>query len=91
MSEIKTDVKRPNKPWLAFVLSFVLPGAGLAYLGMWRSAAGNLAVAFVLPAIILVLMPEDVIDSIHYLYLTIAVGSGAWAHATAARQNRTSE
>ena len=93
MNDIATEAKRPKKPWLAFALSFALPGAGLAYLGMWRSAVGNLVIALVPPAIVLLaMMPEGLMDHIHYLYLTIAVGSGAWAHATAARQkNRIRE
>ena len=31
---------------VAFVLSFLLPGAGLAYLGQWNGAAANLGIAF---------------------------------------------
>ena len=35
----------PKLKWLAMGLNFLLPGAGLAYLGLWRGALVNLAVA----------------------------------------------
>lgn len=33
-----------KKPWLAFLLNFLLAGAGLAYLGLWLWAVVNLLV-----------------------------------------------
>lgn len=46
-----------KKPWLAFLLSFLIVGAGLAYLGKWGLAAANffIAVALAIPAISAVL------------------------------------
>ncbi len=34
-----------KKPWLAFLLNFLLAGAGLAYLRLWLWAVVNLLVA----------------------------------------------
>ena len=36
----------PKKPWVAFLLSILLTGAGLAYLGKWGWAVLNLLAAF---------------------------------------------
>ena len=33
-----------KKPWVAFILSFLLPGAGLAYLGKWLWGVVNLVI-----------------------------------------------
>ncbi len=83
--------KRAHKSsWLAFLLSFVLPGAGLAYLDNWWSAAMNLAVAILLPIITLTTMPDEILSHIHYLYLVIAVALRARAHAKAGQYNSES-
>ena len=83
--------KKMKHPWLAFVLSAVLPGAGLAYLGKWRGALVNFAVALAIPVLFLLVMPEEITERIHYLILTIAVGSGAWAHAAAAQRSERTD
>jgi hypothetical protein len=75
---------RPSKSrWLAFLLSFVLPGAGLAYLGNWRLGAVNLVVAILFPLFVATTMSDVIVEHIHYVFLVIAVGSGAFAHAKA--------
>ncbi len=40
-------------------LNFLLPGAGLAYLGLWRGALLNLAIAVGIAAIAAFALPED--------------------------------
>ena len=46
-----SDPSQPRRPWLAAVLSFILPGLGQAYAGRWR-----LAVAFAAPVLLLALV-----------------------------------
>jgi len=71
-----------KKPWVAFVLSFLVPGAGLFYLGYWKSGVVNLCVATVL-AMLVVERPGmmGVSDYEHYALLVIASASAGVAHA----------
>lgn len=87
--ELGPKIDSRRNAWFAAALSFILPGAGLAYLGKWGAAAINLLVAIILPAISLLAAPPEVTDHIHYLYLVIAVGSGAWGHAAAKQSDGT--
>lgn len=89
MKEEDPNWGSPKNAWVAAALSFILPGAGLAYLSKWGAAAINLLVAIILPAITLLAAPPEVTEHIHYLYLVIAVGSGAWAHAMAKQSDGT--
>lgn len=50
-SQVHTSTPGPHRPWLAALLSFVLPGLGQAYAGRRR-----LAVFFVVPIAVLVLI-----------------------------------
>ena len=63
----------------ATLLSFVLPGAGLWYLGRHRKAVVNF-VAAVLASIAGLLWANE---HVHYVILGIAAGSAGYAHATA--------
>jgi len=74
-----------KEPWKAFVLSFVLPGAGLAYLGKWSWAVVNFCIATVVLMVVMFVQSETAFDYLHYLILIIAAGSGGWAHACAVR------
>jgi TM2 domain-containing membrane protein YozV len=79
-------VKRTS---VAFLLNFLLPGAGLAYLGKWRWAIINLAVVLLVGILAAFLLPEDIFDSyIRYVALGCAGGSGALAQQLAAQMNR---
>jgi len=78
-----------KKPFVAFILSFLLPGAGLAYLGKWKWAAINLGFVLLIGLIAAFALPDDVFD--HYSHL-IAVGlgggSGGLAQTLAAQRNQ---
>jgi polyisoprenyl-teichoic acid--peptidoglycan teichoic acid transferase len=94
--ETSTDPDQPrhHRPWLAAVLSFLVPGAGQAYAGQRRAAA-----IFALPIIVLVglvalvlvgplELPRNAILSTRFLIavlvlnaLVLAWRSGAIAHA----------
>ena len=87
MNQSGARPQKLKKAWLAFLLSLALPGAGLAYLGKWPSALGNFAAALIVVGTVVATMPPSIIESIHYLYLAIGVGSGAWAHAAATQHN----
>lgn len=45
------DSRQPRRPWLAAILSFLLPGLGQAYAGRWRLAA-----VFAAPVLVLALL-----------------------------------
>lgn len=79
------DIK---KPWVAFVCSLLVPGAGLAYLGKWLAGAVNLGVATAIVAVFLLAQPEKSLDYIHYVILLLAAGSAGLAHAWASRMNK---
>ncbi len=78
-----------KRPWLAFVFSLLVPGAGLAYAGYRRLAVLNLLVAVLLLVGFVVLWPrETLFDWLHYTLLVVGAASGGLAHAAAGRYNR---
>lgn len=79
---------RVSKPWLAFVLSFVVPGAGLAYIGRWRHGLINFAIATTVLIATLALWGDQpaVRDHFHYLPLILAAASAGYAHARAQQE-----
>jgi len=76
-----------KKPWLAFVCSLLIPGAGLAYLGRWRAGLVNLCVATAIVAACWLIRPQSSLDYIHYVILVLAAGSAGLAHAWATRMS----
>ena len=68
-----------SRSTIAAVLSFVIPGAGLWYLGNRGRAVLNFTAAVLLTLIGAVSQREHV----HYLFLAIAAGSAGYAHAAA--------
>jgi hypothetical protein len=55
--EQKSDSKK--KPWVAFVLNYLLAGAGLAYMGMWRPAVMDFAVSAIIAVLIVIYAPAQ--------------------------------
>ena len=77
-----------KKPFLAFLFSFFLPGAGLAYLGMWKPALLNLAIVLAVGFALVLVLPPDVFDHyIRYVGYGAAGGSAALAQQLAKQQN----
>lgn len=72
-----------KKPAVAAALSFVLPGAGLWYLGRKSWAIANLLGAAVL--LFGITATGSFSDQIHYVILAVAAGSAGLAHAAASR------
>lgn len=78
-----------KRPFLAFLLSYLLPGAGLGYLGMWRWAALNLAVVLLVGFLVALVLPVDVFDAwIRQIAIGIGGGSGGLAYALAKQRNQ---
>jgi hypothetical protein len=74
-----------KRPWLAFVFSLLIPGAGLAYLGKWKWALLNFVLVQV-PILLIVLKPiPSLSEHIHYILLALAAGSAGVAQS--ARSN----
>ena len=66
----------PKQRWLALALNFLLPGAGLAYLGFWRAGAVNLVLALGAVALAtLLLAPETLLEYRSMIGSGIAGGS----------------
>lgn len=77
-----------KKPLLAFTLSFLLPGAGLVYLGKWKWGLVNFGVVFAIGVLAALFLSEDSLDrSTHFLALMCASGSGSLATQLAKRMN----
>jgi len=75
---------RERKALIAGALSFLVPGLGLAYLGMIRSAWTNFLMATgVIVAVIGLASDPVVVEHIHYLILAIASLSAGYAHGVA--------
>ena len=73
----------PKVKWLAMGLNFVLPGAGLAYLGLWRGALLNLAVALAVGVVAAVLLSPEALAE-YGAMIGSGVGGGSLGVAYAA-------
>lgn len=81
-----------KRPWLAFVLNFLIPGAGLLYLHRWGLALANfLAVQSVLLTILLWQPDPEWTQHLHYPVLILMAASGGWAHALACQMRLQSD
>ena len=86
VSHCKTPSKSASaRPAVAFLLSFLVPGLGLLYLGKRVAAGVNFSLAMIVPALLIWLWPTGAMDVIHYALLAIAAGSAGAAHAAATR------
>jgi hypothetical protein len=74
-----------KKSTTATVMNFVIPGAGLWYLGKRAAGIVNLFVA----TAIIVLLAGVVSDQIHYVILAVAAGSAGLAHAIGSRATKS--
>ena len=78
-----------KKPFLAFLFSFLLPGAGLAYIGKWKWAVINLVVVLLVGVLTGLLLTEEIFDRyIRYVALGCAGGSGGLAQQLAVQMNQ---
>jgi hypothetical protein len=74
---------------IAFLLSFLIPGAGLWYLHKPMWGAANLFLVLAVGIVLAFILPNQIIDEkFHYFLLACAAASGGFAHATATRLNR---
>jgi hypothetical protein len=74
-----------NSTVFAPLLSALLPGAGLWYLGEIKLALMNFLLALVVTACAAISGSEH----IHYVFLAVATGSAGYAHAVARSMQRT--
>jgi hypothetical protein len=79
-----------KKPIVAFLLSFFIPGAGLAYLGNWKGAFINFGIALLIGIVCAFLLPDEFFAHYgRYIGFGIAGGSGAFAQQKAIEFNQT--
>lgn len=84
-ADAKTGQKRPG---LAFLLSFILPGAGFVYLGKWKYGLINLAIVLLIGIIATVVLSEEVLDKYaRYIALGCSGGSAGLAREMAKTWN----
>jgi hypothetical protein len=74
----------PKKPWVAFLLSILLTGAGLAYLGKWGWAALNFLAAIAIGVGAALVSP----DLATPVGIGVAVGSAVLAKNLAEKMNK---
>jgi hypothetical protein len=74
-----------SNPWVATILSFVVPGLGLAYLGKVGWGLVNLAAVAAAAAAGAAVFPAAFWEHAHYAALAFAAGSAGLAHAVALR------
>jgi hypothetical protein len=78
-----------KKPIVALTLSFLLPGAGLAYLGKWKWAFLNLGIVLLVGVAAAFLFSEETLHRYgHYIAIGCSGGSGGLAHALATQMNQ---
>jgi TM2 domain-containing membrane protein YozV len=81
-----------KKPFVALLLSFFLPGAGLAYLGKWKWGLINLAVVLAIGIGMASLLSDDVFDRFSTAVACgLAGGSGVLARQLALQMNANAE
>ena len=72
----------------AFILSFLLPGAGLWYLGKWKWGFVNLGIVLALGAILSLSLPDDIFFKvIRWVAIGCSGGSAGLAQAIAQQMN----
>lgn len=76
----------PKKPWVAFLLSLLLTGAGLAYLGKWGWAVLNFLAAFGIGVAVGFIYP----NGITAVSIGVWTGSAVLAKNVAEKLNRES-
>lgn len=72
-----------KKPWVAFLLNFLVAGAGFAYLGKWAWAGINFIAAIALGFAIYHFSPE----SLNIASTVVAATSGSLAMSAAKSMN----
>lgn len=72
-----------KSPRVAAILSFIVPGAGLWYVGRHTWGALNLVAAVVVPVVLAYAAGEWFSQYINYILLGIAAASAGLAHAVA--------
>jgi hypothetical protein len=78
-----------KKPFVAFLLSFLLPGAGLAYLGKWKWAFINFGVVILIGVVAVFALSDATIRNYgSYLGIGCAAGSAGLARAVAELMNK---
>src|ERR1051325_8282917 len=73
-----------KKPWVAFLLSILLTGAGLAYLGKWGWAVLNFVVALGIGILVAFTFP----DASSAVGIGVMVGSAVMAKNLAEKMNK---
>ena len=77
-----------KKPFVAGILSFLLPGAGLAYLGKWKWAFVNFGVVVAAGIILAVVLPVEIFERyVRVFSIGFSAGSAGWAYATTQQLN----
>jgi hypothetical protein len=72
-----------KKPWVAFLLSFLVAGAGFAYLSKWTWAILNLSGAIAVGLVVYRFSP----DSLSIASTAVAAASGSLAMTAAKTMN----
>jgi hypothetical protein len=72
-----------KKPWIAFLLNFLVAGAGFAYLGKWAWAGINFAAAIAIGLIVYHFSP----NSLNTASVIVAAASASFAMTTAKTMN----
>lgn len=80
------STRRRKHGWLAVGLNCILPGAGLAYLGLWRRAIINFGVIQLIVVCSFAIGDPKIIEHIHWVLMAVIVWSGAIAHQAAKAQ-----
>jgi hypothetical protein len=77
-----------KKPSIAFILSLLIPGAGLAYAGKWRWGLVNFGIVLVIGAVAMAVLSKETFDEyVKIIALACAVGSAGFARSVADQLN----
>ena len=78
-----------KKPIIAFILSFLLPGAGLVYLGKWKWGFINLGMVLLIGVAAAFLLSDETLHQYgRYIAIGCSGGSAGLAQALATQMNK---
>lgn len=78
-----------KRPLTAGILSFILPGLGLLYLGYTKAALINFALVNMALIVFTVFFADPtIVEYVHYLFLGFAALSAGYAHGVASTKHK---
>lgn len=80
-------MKKNQGTFIPFILSFILPGAGLVYLGKWQWGLMNFAAVLLIAFGWIMIAPDTSMDTMRVLGIGCSALSGGMAYTVAEQEH----